>query len=657
MWGRMLTALRRLFGAGKPSQQTEVSWYHGAPSMEQLIENYLASSAATKADVAAQVIASRVISEGESSAVPHHLELAGLEPLMHKGSRLAAFHWAAQTLSQADAAARKRAEEKLHALAAQGFQPAMQLLYGAWTLDTLVADRTQTRALLKVLAGCARQGFVFATLLLGEAILRYPVLCTDEEGRNTVAGWLYAAAMEGSWDALRLLLAMHAARVPGVFELEHRRHALKLLRAAAARKFPDAMVQLARVHLDNVLVVKDTAFAESWLKEAVAAGSLDGKSTYARLLLETAKTTENGPEREELLGKASVLLEEGCAQEHVPSLLAKAIYLQLQEPAGTGRPVPDNDVFQLLHRAAELGDAGMYVEHLLEHLFRLPERADAAATAEQDRLLALLDAPCVRTEPARTVGLALWKLRKSDNTQADVAAALEELKACAAFPGYGPACAVLAEIHALGLYGQKVDLKEAGAWIVRGIGLRNQRCLSLMCLLRLGFFEAGQAGSSRAGSTEAKPAATDPAAQDDAANTALLQTLGDWGERIAAVHQLCSRLHLMKKDAYELLCADAETAHLSEVTASVSQILADWMAEAAQARDYGLLCCLAMELGRAAPGRLNAELACACKKAFARLQPADLMQGMAGEEISLQDLACTILALLQKHNVMTQQSA
>lgn len=626
----MFTAIRRLFGSG--SARKQVSWYRGAPAMEQLIEDFLASAAATKADVAAGAIARRMCSEGEGAVV-----LGELASLMQQGSRLATYLWAAHMQSSADAGDHSHAEEQLHALAEQGFQLAMFRLYGSWTVDTLIADTSKAR--MKALAACARQGSVFCTLLLGEAIRRYPALCTDEEGRATVAGWLYDAACKGSWDALRLLIAMHASRVPGVFELDHRRETLNMLRTAAGQGLCEAMVLLANVHLDNVLAVRDTAVAETWLQKAADAGSTDGKSTLAQLLLQSAGTAQTEGERSELLARAASLIEEGCAQEHVPSLLARAEYLRLQDPADAGRPEPGKEVLQLLHRAAELGDASMY----LDALFTLLEKADAAG---QKEICALLDEPCVRDEPARIVNLALWKLRRCSGT-AEADALLEAVRACATFPGYGPACACLVEISAMGMYGQKVDLQEATAWSVRGIGLRNQRCLSLMCLLRLGFFGEQVLGPA-SGSTAGATAPSEEQASQDAAHTALLQTLADWGERIAAVHQFGRQFLLDREDAYECLCRDMKTDSLAEVTASVSSVIAGWTTEALQRRDYGFCCFLAAELHRAAPGRLNEELA----RALTKAPGLEVLRVQNTETVSLNELACALRVLMQERHIL-----
>ncbi len=434
---------------------------------------------------------------------------------------------------------------------------------------------------------------------------------------------------------------------------------MALLTEAAGQGHADIMVLLGRAYLDGIRTERDEETAAQWFEKAVAAGSLDACSELAALYMGAAVATEDETQQRSLLTQAKTLLDAGCAHNHAPSMVNLVRCNFLTDPAGYETEEGQQQSLALLHKAAELGETEPY----LDVLFRMLDLSDT--DSKRQELLALLEEPILEGNAAARLRLHQFGLAQPGLSAEEAKQTLmSAIGAIAAQDKYGPACAFLAEVYAMGMYEQEGSDELAREYIDLGRELRNPRCVTLDMLLEQGFFEMphvemphvemphvemphGGKQQTDTAAAQAEAASAQQSAEDEA-QRARLRALSLHGERMATVHLACRNMMLDREEAWFFLRVQMKTREVRQMIAEFARSLATWVREAMEEHDYGFVCYLALEFLRAARGTLNKELALACVSAFGL----ELEEGADRNEICLPHVALTLLEMLQDAHVV-----
>ncbi len=665
--------------------QPRRTWYTGLPDMERSVTDYVASEAAGETDRIALDIWN-TLQKGASPAVVKQA-LSVLE-----SSRLA---WFLQTVLELksekdedddeDDDDEKEDDEKEDAgaiwyLAEEDFDPAVAWLVRDLPLDLLLARRSDFRLcdfrnwkrVDMVRAGASR-GNVTCVLLLARAQRTLHFSFKNKHESGELAGTLYQAAKQKSWEALSMLLELHTRAIPGLFELACCEEALALLADAVQEELPEAMYMLGRLLQDGVLLEEDDEQARLWFTKAAEAGSLDGKCALACLLMKDMPRGRYLSGSTERLEPARVLLEEGCAAGHGPSFLGRADYLQRTEPDNTA------EILACLRKAAELG--------MTEEVCALLQPGAWAGEMLASRdIQAVLELPCMQTDPAARYQLALRRMREGGAApkaapkaapgaaqNADAGAAPKaaqgadadaENDPCKALEllaraGYGPASATIGACWLFGLYGCEQSPVKARTWINKGVFQHNLRARTLACILQ----EVQESPKSRKSLKTAKAARMQHKAQDaQEAQQALeaqqaqevldaVELLADRGDILASLKFL--EMHLL---AQPRRSSDAAGNVRPEVIARAGVSLSELLTRAVREQDFAAIAWFAGRVETEQHSRRGRELAVACLDV---LEP-----GALGADFELPDrsswnlqlLAALLRAVLTKHGACLQEA-
>ncbi|MDO5537540.1 MAG: hypothetical protein Q4F72_08440 [Desulfovibrionaceae bacterium] len=300
------------------------------------------------------------------------------------------------------------------------------------------------------------------------------LLLSDGAARE-LCGALLARAEEGSWRAVRRLIALSLEKRPGTVPERVTGRAVALLEEAASAGHVEAMTLLGSLCRDGHLVHRVAEHAEDWLGRAWEKGGTDAGCELVEMHWAGRRTP---PKMKELcLGAIADMCAGDCARAH--ALKARMIAAE-----AAGQPLSAEDrvrVESLLRRAARLGLQEPFARHAVGLL------VNARGRAERERCLSLVMDPCLADWKLLPVQKGLLRLSGMDGRAPDAEAGLA-LLAEAARAGTGRACGMLAGIWLHGLYTVPKDLEKGAEWLAAGWERHDPRSVMYLALDRTGYF-------------------------------------------------------------------------------------------------------------------------------------------------------------------------
>ncbi len=347
-----------------------------------------------------------------------------------------------------------------------------------------------------------------------------------------IAGLLLRDARRGSWKALALFLEIFDRPCADFLREETKSAGWSLLRTAARTGLPQAMWQLG-LRLRNE--EGRELLSRAWERGFVPAGVSLALDIFHR-----------SPEDEAWTEKATGILEEACRRGNARACALYGQYLAhleeakgfdlLREAARLGEPAPLADLLL----GAAFGARGSQLLRDLMYEFEVEPLASAAAGKCRLGQFCMTDL----LEPCPERGMAL--LRE------------------AAEEGFGPACGLLADILALGLYGRAPDREQALRWAEKGLRLGDPRSVWQVVFLTAEMPE----GQAKHGEKE-------------------LLDLAGWADRR---RDLCARTRSL---VVELALLDATRPKKDDVEKALDRLAEEVMGIHARARQQGDVAALA----------------------------------------------------------------
>ncbi len=391
--------------------------------------------------------------------------LAELERLENEGSALAAYSLGVARLNGKIVPRDRAAALRSFRLAARRKFPLAYLELARASLEDGGPQAARKR--LDFLRHGALAGSVHCCLDFAGEVLAGRTGDVPED-REVLTRLLLAAARDGSWSALVLLLELYGRPYGAFLPGEALAAGIDLLREAAVAGWLPAMCRLGDCLLDGTIPGGSRRAAGEWFRRAWEKGCRQAGVRIAEMIL----NGEEGAPSEEREAKAVSLLEKACLQGS-----ARAHAVLGRHLVASGKKDSFRTGLTLLRRAAQLGESAACADFLWQLALSGPDPRGRGRLADE-----------LAAEPLASTGagrhrLGLLLLTNLLESPPAPEKGLELLRQ-AAEEGFGPACGSLSDIFYLGLYGQPPDASEARRWAGLGLLLGDPRSVITAYLLR-----------------------------------------------------------------------------------------------------------------------------------------------------------------------------